>query len=378
MNELESLMVLNAVMGLGNIRIRRLLEVFGSARKVLSLSLGELLGENIIPAKVAQNLAKFPKDIYIEKELGLVAKNKVKVVSVFDREYPENLKEIPDAPVLLYLKGSLPERNHLAVAIVGSRKASIYGLAMAEKFANGLSELGLTIVSGLARGIDSAAHQGALKAQGPTIAVMGCGLSHIYPSENKKLFSDIAATGCVISEFSMDTRPIAHNFPRRNRIISGLSLGVIVVEATMKSGALITSDFALEQGREVFAVPGKADSPNAQGSHHLIKQGAKLAGTIEDILEELKPRIQEVLGETKKNVMNNRLKIKSFKLDEHETSIMNKLPDEPFHIDVLVQDQGISVSDLLSILLQLELKGMVKQLPGKMFVKCAAMGSFNY
>jgi len=204
-----------------------------------------------------------------------------------DKEYPFLLKQITDPPVVLYIKGRLKEEDKLSIAIVGSRQASFYGLQCSQKFSFELAELGFTIVSGLARGIDTWAHKGALKAGGRTIAVLGSGFSFIYPEENKELVEEIALKGAVISEFSCNTQPFSFNFPRRNRIISGLSLGVLVVEAAKKSGALITANFALEQNRQVFCVPGRQDSFTSWGTNTLIKEGAKLVLDIQDILEEL-------------------------------------------------------------------------------------------
>ena len=213
----------------------------------------------------------------------------MKALHLQDKDYPLNLRYIYQPPATIYLEGNLIAQDNIAIAIVGSRRATDYGLNNAERIGFELASRGITVVSGLARGIDSAAHRGALKAGGRTIAVLGSGLDVIYPPENKKLAQDIAQGGAVISEFIPDTPPHRENFPRRNRIISGLSLGVVVVEAAKRSGALITENFALEQGREVFALPGKVDSFTSGGVHDLIKEGAKLIESIEDIIEELEP-----------------------------------------------------------------------------------------
>lgn len=211
----------------------------------------------------------------------------IKKISINDAEYPGILKKIHSPPKVLYINGSFKEEDDFAVAIVGSRRASRYGIEMSEKLGYDLALRGITVVSGMARGIDSAAHRGALKANGRTIAVMGSGHGHIYPAENKDLYKKIAESGAVISEFEDDVSPLPRNFPIRNRIISGLTLGIVVVEAAKNSGALITADFAIEQGREVFSVPGKISSLTSEGTHELIKDGAKLVASAEDIMEEL-------------------------------------------------------------------------------------------
>ena len=370
MTEIESLLILNGILGLGNIRIRKLFEHFGSASQVLSASRKELTAGAAIPASVADNIIRFPKDEYLKSEYSLMEKHGVRAVSYEDQDYPENLNQIPDAPVLLYVKGDLKKENNLAVAIVGSRKASFYGLSIAEKFARELSEFGITIVSGMARGIDTKAHEGALRAKGPTIAVLGNGLSEIYPPENQKLFEDIAKNGAIISEFPMTTPPAAYNFPRRNRVISGLSLGVVIVEASNKSGALITSRFALEQGREVFAVPGKVDSPNSQGVHKLIKEGAKLTNSVSDILEELAPQLKHRIKE-EKPISDTKFeeKVLTRNLSNEEKTIYGRISDQAMHIDEIVDQSGCSASQAMAVLLKLELKHLIRQLPGKLFVK---------
>lgn len=226
------------------------------------------------------------------KESELAAKHKIRILSINDSAYPESLKNIYGPPKILYVKGELKKEDALGIAIVGSRLASGYGLTQAEKFGFELARLGITVISGLARGIDTKAHLGALKAGGRTIAVLGSGLLNIYPPENKNLSDKISCLGAVISEYPLNTKPLAENFPRRNRIISGLSLGVVVIEAGKRSGALITARCALEQGREVFSLPGKLDSENSFGTNELIKDGAKMTTSVEDILEELAPYIK--------------------------------------------------------------------------------------
>lgn len=295
----------------------------------------------------------------------LSAKNKIRALRLTDEGYPTNLKYIYDPPPALYIKGNIIPQDNIAIAIVGSRQASYYGLKNAQELAFELAAKGITIISGLARGVDSAAHRGALKAGGRTIAVLGSGLNMIYPVENKGLAEEISQNGAVISEFSQDTPPHRQNFPRRNRIISGLSLGVLVVEAAKRSGALITVGFALEQGREVFALPGKIDSFTSQGTHDLIKQGAKLVESTEDIIEELEPlrscQINQTRSESKTKIEPN--------LPEEEKQVYSCLSCEPLHIDELAQKVNLSYGRLLTCLLKLEYKKLVKELPGKAFVR---------
>ncbi len=381
MTELEYFLILNAISGLGSIRTRQLLEYFSSAKKVLTASLQELAAPRVIPRNVAENIIRFDKEDFLKKEMALLKKHGVKAISCIDENYPGNLKEIPDAPSVLYFKGTLNKDSDLSVALVGSRRASLYGLSMAEKLAGQLAALGITVVSGLARGIDTAAHQGALKAKGKTIAVLGNGLASVYPPENIKLFEEIAEKGAVLSEFPMTTPPSAFNFPRRNRIVSGLSLGVVVVEASSKSGALITSRCALEQGREVFAVPGKIDNPTAFGVNNLIKQGAKLISSVEDIIEELAPRLKNLMQDEKKqDKSENRrgvndqgaekdMSLTPRNLNQEEARVFAHLNDEAIHVDEVTSQSGLSVSQAMSVLLKLELKHLVRQLPGKMFVR---------
>ncbi len=376
MNDIENILILNGIPGLGNARITKLLEQFSSAKEVLNKTVRELASDGAVPASVAENIVRFKKGEYLKEELGLINKHNVKLVSIFDDNYPQLLKSIPDAPVLLYVKGNMTKENSLSVAIVGSRRASLYGTAIAEKFAMNLAELGVTIVSGLAKGIDTAAHRGALKAKGATIAVLGNGLATVYPTENKKLFEEIGEKGAVISEFSMATPPATYNFPRRNRIISGLSLGVIVAEASAQSGALITSRFALEQGREVFAVPGKVDSVNSQGVHSLIKDGAKLVNNINDVLEELAPQLKfHLKGTNTITAQDTSLSEFTKNLSGEEAVIFERIHEDAVHIDEIADKSGRSVSQVTGVLLKLELKHLVRQLPGKLFVRCSAMNA---
>jgi len=369
MDELDALLVLNAVGGIGNVSIYKLLNRFGSAKKVLSLNETELVNSHILHPKTVNSLQNFSKDEFLKNEFKLIKSNNISIISYNNTEYPLNLQEIYNAPVVIYSKGAIPDQINYAIAIVGMRKASFYGMSIAEKFSMRLTDVGLTIVSGMARGIDTAAHRGVLKAKGSTVAVLGCGLSHVYPPENEGLLERIAGNGAVISEFSMQTPPIATNFPRRNRIISGLSLGVIVIEAAMRSGSLITADFALEQGREVYAIPGKIDSPNSLGVNNLIKQGAKLVSCVEDVLEDFKPQIEGLIKKRNYNESDNADDNDIDKLTDEERLVYSNIKRSPVHIDEIAAKCQFSSSAITSVLLKLELKKYIRQVPGKLFVK---------
>ncbi|MBN3039340.1 MAG: DNA-processing protein DprA [Candidatus Omnitrophica bacterium] len=289
-------------------------------------------------------------------------KSPIKILNFADEEYPINLKYIFDPPASLNIKGSLLKEDSIAIAVVGSRRATYYGQHNAENLAFHLAAKGITIVSGLARGVDSAAHRGALKAGGRTIAVLGSGVDVIYPPENSKLAEDVARNGAVISEFPLGTPPFKQNFPRRNRIISGMSLGIVVIEAAKRSGALITANFALEQGREVFAIPGKIGSLTSQGTHSLIKDGAKLVESVEDIIEEIESL--RIYQDVKKQ---EALPLPG--LSEEEKQIYDNITKEPSYIDDIMEKVIFSHGKLLNCLLRLEHKGLIKELPGKQFIR---------
>ncbi|MBU2540599.1 MAG: DNA-processing protein DprA [Candidatus Omnitrophica bacterium] len=299
MTELEAKIALNMLPEIGSIRIKKLLDYYKSAKAVIEASPLELNRICSLPKNKTFNFSSSFKSVNLKRELELIEKLKVNVISIDNPEYPELLKNVYDPPPILYAKGKLPQKS-INIAIVGSRRASGYGLKMAKKLSYELASCSITIVSGMARGIDTAAHNGSLQARGQTIAVLGSGLSYIYPPENKNLFAQIAESGAVISEFPMQTRPNPGNFPRRNRIISGLSLGVLVVEAAKRSGALITARCALEEGRDVFAIPGEADSETSLGTNQLIKDGAKLVDSFEEIISELNIDIRTSLLKDKK------------------------------------------------------------------------------
>ncbi len=377
MTEQEAVLILNAVPGLGSVRIRELVARFGSASRVLY---GWPKGGQApvrLPAAVGEAWRSFPREAFLKSETALIRKFGVRVVTLFEAGYPSRLKEIYDPPSLLYIRGRLPGDEVPALAEVGSRRASVYGTMVAEQLAGGLAECGFCVVSGMARGIDSAAHRGALKARGLTAAVMGSGFSHIYPQENRRLADEIAERGAVVTELPMDARPLAGHFPRRNRIVSGLSLGVVVVEASQKSGALITSRLALEQGREVFAVPGRVNHPNAFGVNNLIKQGAKLISGLEDIIEELDPALRAgIAGPPAQSVRPGSQKDRprgagadSSTLTCLEGQICAILDKKAVHFDEIQKALGIPASQLMAALLRLEMKRQIRQGAGRMFSK---------
>lgn len=362
MTSFEALVGLNMVYDIGSVRLEKMLEFFGKPQDILKAPLGKLtaisgIGETI----AAKIIALKPRDI--EKEIVAAAKSGTRILTRDDQDYPANLKNIYDPPIVLYVKGRIIPRDSCGIAVVGSRRATYYGLQAAGSFAGDLAERGFTVVSGLARGIDSAAHRGALKAGGRTIAVIGSGFMNIYPEENERLAQDIAKNGAVISEFSLNTLPLRQNFPRRNRVISGLSLGVLVVEAARNSGALITADFALEQGREVFALPGKIDSGTSFGTNALIKQGAKLVSGVEDIIEELDYGFDRFKSAKEKVAMRNRLSDNT-----QEEKLYGLISDTPAQMDELVEASGMSIPELSGIIFSLQAKKLIRQLPGKQYV----------
>ncbi|UCE70768.1 MAG: DNA-processing protein DprA, partial [Nitrospiraceae bacterium] len=310
----------------------------------------------------ARKIVKFNRWKEIEHEMAGAARRGIKLISLEDSSYPSLLRMVPDAPLILYMKGEFHDSDRCAVAMVGSRGASAYGIQMAEKISSTLAQRGITVVSGMARGIDTACHRASLRAGGRTIAVLGCGMDTTYPPENGTLKESIASLGAVISEFPIGTMPKREHFPRRNRIISALSLGVIVVEATLDSGSLITVGYALDQNREVFAVPGNSTSRNSWGTNDLIKKGARLVESADEVIEELGPQLKGILKEEK---------IKDTKtlpdMTDEERVLFNHLGSEPRHIDTIIRGMEMTMPRALSVLLSLELKGVVRQSEGKQF-----------
>lgn len=360
---------LSSLPGLGARKFAELKARFGSPEevwKVVHSYAPELCGihpelyEALISDRHKQKV-----DIYMNKAKRL----NIGVITVEEEGYPDNLSKIFDPPQVLYTRGNIIKEDKNAVAIVGSRRASHYGLKMAESLAYELACRGIAIVSGMARGIDAAAHRGALKAGGRTIAVLGCGVDIVYPREHRELMMQIISTGAVVSEFAPEAPPLQLNFPARNRIISGLSLGVIVVEAAEKSGSLITADFALEQGREVFAVPGNINNHNSIGTNKLIKQGACLVTCVEDVIEEI--GLQYLIpgeGKCSENIHSGFNFSKEADISDEERKVLKLITFEPLHIDRISKISGLSIGSINFVLTMLELKGLVRQLPGRMFV----------
>jgi DNA processing protein len=363
-SELKAWLALSTVPNIGPIRYVSLVKYFGSPEKVLAASAKELAELPDIGPVTASSIRNNVFWETAEEQLGLCEKNRVQIVTFKDQSYPKNLLTIYDPPPLLFVGGEIKEEDRNAVAIVGCRSASSYGRRITERISRELVRRGITIVSGMARGIDSIGHLAALKEKGRTLAVFGSGLDVLYPPENKKLAEQIKSSGAVISEFFLGTKPEAPNFPRRNRLISGLSLGVVIVEAGNKSGALLTAQCALEQNREVFAVPGNLDSKNSQGTNRLIKEGAKLVTAVEDILEELRVSTRAEgsapPAQTQRDLSG---------LSQAEKNVFKLISDEPHHIDKIAREASVGVPEALSTLLSLELKGLVKQLSGKIFVR---------
>ena len=360
--------------GLGPTRIKKLIEHYGTAERVFHASLTELEATGM-RAVSAQSLATGKSLELAQQECVKAVEAGAKIISLSDPEYPARLKEIYDPPVILFVKGSIEVLAQPGIAMVGTRHPTPYGSGMAERLSTDLAARGLVIISGLARGIDTASHRGAVAAKGKTVAVLGTGIDVMYPKENTRLAEQIVALGgALISEFPTGTFPAPQNFPIRNRIISGMSAGVLVVEAAEYSGTRITSRCALEQNRDVYAVPGNVTNKNSWGPNTLIKQGAKLVATWEDVWEELPTDVQVALG-----AMQNESpapETASLFPDEvtspHEKKILRLLKaDESTHIDQLVEllENEMSSSEIFAALFELELNGKVKQLPGKNFVK---------
>ena len=367
MEEKEYLIALNLIKGIGPRRHARLLERFKNPKGIFSASLKELLTVPSINGELARQIKDFSFSL-LEKEVSLIKEMGIKILLIKSKEYPPLLKAISDPPFILYVKGEMSTQDN-RLSIVGTRYCSPYGKMVAEKLSFELASLGFVVVSGMARGIDSSAHRGALLAKGRTIAVLGSGLCRIYPPENSKLAEEISQNGAVISEFPLLTAPERGNFPRRNRIISGLSRGTIVIEAGRKSGALITANLALEQGREVFAVPGNIGQ-NRVGVHQLIKDGAKLVESVDDILEELEelslPRMEKKgKGKSKGEEITKTKEIK----DEKERVIYNCIKKEPIQIEEIIAQSKLSSKKVSQILINLEMKGLVQSLPGKFYKK---------
>jgi DNA processing protein len=347
----------NLVKGIGPMKVRALLDHFGDLEAAWRADTASLR-EAGLDRRALTSLSKARLKIDLDAELDKLAAQNVRALTWDDAHYPSRLLQIPDPPPVLYVRGQLIPEDEWAVAVVGTRRASAYGKTVTQRLVADLAVNHVTVVSGLARGIDGEAHRAALKAGGRTVAVLGCGLDLIYPPEHRRLAHDLLENGALLSEYPLGTRPEASNFPPRNRIISGMSLGVLVVEAGVKSGALITADYAADQGRDVFAVPGNLYTRSSVGTNRLIQDGAKLVTGAEDILEELnllmvaqQVEVRAVVPET-----------------EDEALLLKQLSLEPTHVDELAQRLGLPIADVTSNLALMELKGMVRQVGGMNYV----------
>jgi len=360
MNDTEAFVALNMLPGLGPVKVRRLLERFGGPRGILSAGRSDLLGLPGIGPEIAGTIKNWEAHADPAAELDRARAAGARVITLADDEYPALLTEIHDPPVVLYVMGAFTERDRTSVGVVGMRKPSIYGAATAKKLSYQLAYSGVTVASGLARGIDTAAHQAALAARGRTIAVVGAGLGEIYPPENRPLAELIAGSGAVVSEFPMRRGADRQTFPMRNRIVSGLSFGLLVVEAGTTSGALITANQAAEQGRSIYAVPGKIDSPNSIGTNRLIQQGAKLVTSAQDILDDLGLLFRDEPGLAP---------AKPPALEPGEQRVFAAIGDDEAAIDEIVARCGLPIGDVSSTLLALEMRRLVKALPGARYVK---------
>lgn len=359
MDETKKFWVCALLAGLGPTGVKKLLEVYSSIDKIFNLSVKELR-EAGISVKTAENIVRWETLPYKE-EIRFCEENNISIICLDDPLYPRLLKEIYNPPPILYVKGTLPDNNDICIAIVGTRNPSLYGMKMAERFAEQLSSYGIVVVSGMARGIDTAAHRGALKTGGKTVAVTGCGFKYCYPAENLSLSKDIAKTGAVITEFPSYIKPKPENFPQRNRIISGMCKGVFVIEAGQKSGALITANLALEQGRDVFALPGRAEDLTSKGTNQLLKEGAILVENVEDILEVLNLEIKKAESKKQKITEN---------LTETEKTILHSIPcGVKISIEELITETGLTQPVLFQTLLALITKGFILELPGKLYTR---------
>lgn len=360
---MKHLLAINKIESVGPITIKKLWERFGSIEKAWEAGEEEISSIEGINKKAVQAFIKNRSNINLDEELEKVRGANIDVLTLEDDNYPAVLKNIYAPPPVIYFKGNILSDDEKAIAIVGTRKASHYGKEVARKLAYELASLGITIVSGMAAGIDTAAHKGALEAGGRTLAVFGTGIDIIYPRSNMELSKQISSSGALLSEFPMGADPDKGSFPRRNRVISGLSMGTIVIEGHYTSGAMITAKYALDQGREVFAVPGNVELDQSKGPHWLIKHGAKLVESVDDVLEEfnmMRPGVRpEALGTRQKDYSN---------LSGDEKKIVESLSLEPKHIDRISIETSLTIPQVSSLLMMLEVKKVIRQLPGKMFI----------
>jgi DNA processing protein len=359
----DALVALNMIEHVGPVRVRLLLQHFGDAPAVLRASRTELLRVHGIGEETAEAIAGWEQRVNLAAELRRIEEYGCRIVIPADDDYPEMLRQIYDPPIALYVKGTLTAKDKNAVAMVGSRLTTPYGQQTARRLAYQLAYVGVTVVSGGARGIDTAAHQGALSAKGRTIAVLGNGINLVFPPENVGLFERMTAQGAVITQFPFNRRADKQSFPIRNRIVAGMTMGTVVVEANLASGALITANMAVENGRQVFAVPGRIDSPQSKGCHELIKKGAKLCESAEDILSEF-----EYLFPTSSRGTNSPAgTLPALELSDHERRVYEAVGETEDSIDEVIRRSGLPASTVSVALLGLEMKRLLLQLPGRLY-----------
>ncbi|AFS78619.1 DNA protecting protein, SMF familiy [Gottschalkia acidurici 9a] len=360
MNNKDTLIWLNNLRGVTNKSISKLEKYYDNIGDVWLSSDEEILSITGISDKVKQQIINYKDKSYFESIMENIEKKNVEVVTILDEKFPEKLKYIYDCPKVLYTKGDLLKEEEKTIAIVGARKATLYGKWVTEKLSSELLDLGITLVSGMASGVDTEAHISAIRKDKRNIAILGCGVDVVYPKANRNIYEKIIENGCVISEFPLGTEPLRYNFPQRNRIISGLSLGVVVIEASEKSGSLITAHHAIEQGKEVFAVPGNINSIYSKGTNKLIKDGAKMVLDVEDIIEEIR-ELKNI------KILSSKDKFKYNFLSNDERKIISYIEEDPMHIELICHKVNMDVSSVSSILTILEMKGIVKRLPNQLF-----------
>ncbi|HET9605963.1 MAG TPA: DNA-processing protein DprA [Nitrospira sp.] len=366
---LEAWMKLRAIEGVGDHIVLALVREWQNPDAVLRASTGDLI-ERGCSTKLAEAIVRGPdRDACrrIARELHDIERTRIEVRSMLDANYPPRLLMIPDPPPLLYVAGSLHASDELAIAVVGARRGTAAGRLVTERLASGLAGSGFTIVSGLARGVDAAAHRGALAAGGRTVAVLGCGLGRTYPPEHQQLRDEIEEHGAVVSELSLDAPPHSGHFPRRNRIISGLSFGVIVTEAAIDSGSLITARLAADQGREVFAVPGFVNEETSRGTHALIKEGATLVEQAQDVIDVIAPQLEPAMRSRVSAARSPHVPVENF--GNHERLVYDALSYEPLTVDHPLERTRLPVPSVMASLLSLELRRRVRQLPGQRYLR---------
>lgn len=364
MTRTEAYLALNLLPKIGPIRVRRLLEAFETPERVLAAKVSEIIQIDGFGIDLAETVANWERKVDVVRELRRIKEENLTILTQEDALYPKLLREIYDPPTVLYVRGQLTERDHQGIAIVGSRHATHYGLSMAKKMAFQIAYAGYTVISGLARGIDTAAHEAALASKGRTVAVIGSGIGKLYPAENQALADKIAGQGAVVSEFPVDYPPDKQSFPLRNRIVSGWSCGIIVVEAPARSGSLITAQQAADQGRTVYAVPGNVDRPTSHGCNRLIQQGAKLIMDGADVLDDLMSLFPTAAQPPQGAPMTPNVV-----LQRDEETVYEVIGTEELHINEITLRCGLAMSMVSASLMKLEMKRLIKPLPGKFYVR---------